>query len=112
MEHLSSHLDNSIPHSSLRECRSHVSPACLDRGGLLEAGRRRNARYCADCARIVRRQQSRLGKRMLRQNPVYRKHQSEYRRKRREKHADYMRGWRARHKQMFEMTAAPNLKAA
>jgi hypothetical protein len=99
MERLNSSLDNSLIHSSRRYCRARVSRLCLARGGQLEPGRRANARYCADCAPIVRGEQSRLGKRKLRQIPFYRKHQREYRKQHREKHTLYMRGWRERRRQ-------------
>ena len=97
MEH--SHLDKPLIQTSLRVCLARVSRACIDRGGHLEPGRQANARYCRDCATLVRREQSRLGKKKLRHNPVYRRNQREYKKHRSTEHAVYMRGWRKRRKQ-------------
>ena len=44
--------------SDVRRCLAHVSDACRLRGGLLEPARAQTARYCADCAPLVRRARS------------------------------------------------------
>jgi hypothetical protein len=106
MEHLNSPSNNSTSDPSNRRCQaddSLRSDACKMRGGWIEPHRARSARYCSDCAPIVRRKQSRLGKRVLRKNSIYRKSQQEYRKRWREKNRDRLRNdmqeWRKRRKQ-------------
>lgn len=72
MERLNSHSNHSVSHlHDLRPCQaddSLRSLPCKRRGGWIEPERARSARYCSTCAPIVRREQSKLGKRKLRCN--------------------------------------------
>ena len=104
MELLDSHSNYSILHlPGLRPCGasdSLRSEPCKRRGGWIEPERARSARYCSSCAPIVRREQSKLGKRKLRADhrwrTIWRAKQQESRRQRRKDHCEYMRIWRAR----------------
>jgi hypothetical protein len=103
MERLDFHSNSSISYlSDERPCQADESlrsDSCKRRGGQIEPERARSARYCSACAPIVRREQSKLGKRKLRRNPRWRAIQREYRKQRRAKHRDYMHGWRALRRQ-------------
>lgn len=103
MERLDPLSNNSISYSDRRPCLAEDSirsDACKQRGGWIEPARSRSARYCSSCAPIVRREQSKLGKRKLRRIPKWRAKNSQYRKQRNEKHRDYMRNWRARKEQI------------
>ena len=103
MERRNSYSDNSTTRLyENRPCQvdaSLRSVACKLRGGQIEPERARSARYCSTCAPIVRREQSKLGKRRLRRNPRWCVIQQELRKKRRRKHAEYMHEWRERRRQ-------------
>lgn len=104
MERLDSHSNHSIPHfPDRRLCLADDtlrSEACRRRGSWIEPERARSARYCSFCAPIVRREQSKLGKRELRSNPRWRANQQIYRKQRREKHRAYMCEWRELRRQI------------
>lgn len=106
MEHVNSRSDHSITRlADNRPCRvdnNLRSDACKLRGGQIEPQRARSARYCSTCAPIVRREQSKLGKRQLRRNPRWR----ELRKQRRKEHKEYMRTWRERRRQTEMATCA------
>jgi hypothetical protein len=105
MERLNSRPNNSTSHlPGRRRCQaddSLRSDDCKRRGGLIEQQRARSARYCNSCACVVRREQSKLGKRQLRRNLRWRANQRLYRKQklRRKKHSAYMRKWRALRRQ-------------
>jgi hypothetical protein len=98
MERLDFHSNHSISRlPDLRPCQADDrlrSETCKRRGGWIEPERARSARYCSSCAPIVRREQSKLGKRQLRRNPRWRANQQKYKKQRREEHTAYMREWR------------------
>lgn len=111
MERFNCHSDSSITYlSENRPCRvdeSLRSEACKLRGGQIEPERARSARYCSICAPLVRRKQSKLGKRNLRLIPRWCEQQRELRKQRRKEHKEYMREWRQRRRQA-EMVACDN----
>jgi hypothetical protein len=110
MEHLDSHSNHSSSNLfDLRPCQAGNrlrSEACKRRGGWIEPGRARSAHYCSSCAPVIRREQSKLGKRELRRNPRWRKNQQEYRKQRREKHRAYMCRWRELRRQTSSAVCA------
>lgn len=61
----------------LKPCHARKAKACLDRDGLLESGRRRDARYCHDCAPIMKRIKSAEYKRNVRFDD-WRKYRDDY----------------------------------
>lgn len=100
MERHNSHSHNSIPEITSRRCLAQVTDACLLRGGLLEDRRTKRARYCRDCARVVRLDQSRLLKRQMRKRDWrdYRRYSFDQKGWR-DSHRSYMRDWRRRRKE-------------
>ena len=116
MERLNSHpnpLISQLP--DLRPCQADDclrSENCKQRGGWIEPERARSARYCSTCAPIVRREQSKLGKRELRRNPRWRANQREYKKQRRDKHRAYMCKWRESRRQARAATRAERQQCA
>lgn len=86
-----------------KQCHAQVSVLCQMRGGLLEEKplRRKVARYCRDCALIVRRRKSAEWKRGERLKLGWRRYRDSYNpfsseEEQREWRRSYMRNWRAR----------------
>lgn len=107
MEHLSSNPHESILCLSLRYCQAQLSEVCVQRGGWIAPDRASSARYCSECAPLVRREQSNQRKREMRRQG-WRKYHNDYspfnKQQWRDYHREYMRQWRARRKQT-EMAA-------
>lgn len=102
MELLGSNPDHSIQYRFLRTCQASLSEVCVRRGGRIEPERAANARYCSECASLVRREQSKQRKREMRRRG-WRKYHNDYspfnKQEWRAYHRRYMREWRARRKQ-------------